>query len=328
MTKTCPACGFVSGAQARFCRNCGALLARANESDDQRVSPHAATVPLSDLHLHTDPLASHDTGLPNPARTSDLLHNELDELLRRSSVSASHPVTDDASSHEPNADASTHDANAENVDSDDSADGSRPLRIRVRPIESEAQPETTLTSTTRNASAQLATAETERAETTRASVSSPANALDELSSPTEARALRVWAGTAALAVVALIIASCVVLAWYVVRRVRNSGGANEGASVTTTSNTDAKRAAAAKLKEADELINDGRADEATARLREAAALDPTDAEPHRRLARLLTEGGARRMAITELQTVVRLAPEDAQARRDLEAAQSAVRDER
>jgi DNA-binding SARP family transcriptional activator len=105
--------------------------------------------------------------------------------------------------------------------------------------------------------------------------------------------------------------------------------ATEGAasaSNTAPATEDAKQAEAAKLKEADDLIAAGRADEATARLREAASLDPSDAEPHRRLARLLLEGGARRTAITELQTVTRLAPDDAAAWRDLANAQSAEGD--
>jgi DNA-binding SARP family transcriptional activator len=89
---------------------------------------------------------------------------------------------------------------------------------------------------------------------------------------------------------------------------------------------DAKQSVASKLKEADELIAAGRADEATARLREAAALDPADAEPHRRLARLLLAGGSRRTAIEELQAVTRLAPDDVAAWRDLAAAQSAEGD--
>jgi tetratricopeptide (TPR) repeat protein len=138
--------------------------------------------------------------------------------------------------------------------------------------------------------------------------------------------MRVWAGTAVFAVVALVLASGIVLAWYVAHRLHNSAASTAGLPVATSTTMDAKQAAAAKLKEADELINAGRADEATARLREVAALDPADAEPHRRLAGLLSEGGARRMAITELQTVVRLAPDDAQAWRDLATAQSAEGD--
>jgi tetratricopeptide (TPR) repeat protein len=63
--------------------------------------------------------------------------------------------------------------------------------------------------------------------------------------------------------------------------------------------------------------------EATALLREAAALDPANAEPRRRLARLLLAGGARRQGIEELRAVTRLDPADTESWRSLAATQFA-----
>jgi tetratricopeptide (TPR) repeat protein len=86
---------------------------------------------------------------------------------------------------------------------------------------------------------------------------------------------------------------------------------------------DPKLLANVKLAEADSLLASGNTEEAAARLREAAALDPANAEPQRRLARLLLAGGARRDGIEALKAVTRLAPDDTEAWLSLASAQSA-----
>ena len=87
--------------------------------------------------------------------------------------------------------------------------------------------------------------------------------------------------------------------------------------------TDARQQAQAKLAEAQKLLAAGDAITATARLREAVALDPTNAEAHRQLAQLLLESGARQTAIEELRAVTRLEPNDKDAWRQLAEAQFA-----
>lgn len=312
---------------------CGALLSRPNDAGDASVSPHASTVPLTGIDPATDSLSPHDTGSPNPPRTSDLRRGEIDELLLRLSDAESPSTTGDASQFAPVGD---------NTRADQTIDDSRPLSIRVRPIERDgastegARNSSLDANPDSNPSAGLAVASVDDA----ASKTSPATApvafavakpSGEIARPRrsrEARAMRPWAGAAIFCVLALVVATGVVLAWYALHRLRNASSANAStASVATTPGAvDAKQAVASKLKEADELIAAGRADEATARLREASTLDPADAEPHRRLARLLLTGGSRRTAIEELQAVTRLAPEDAAAWRDLAAAQSAEGD--
>src|SRR5205085_9228143 len=86
---------------------------------------------------------------------------------------------------------------------------------------------------------------------------------------------------------------------------------------------DAQQQAQAKVTEAQGLLSAGDPVGATARLREAIALDPTNAEAHRQLAQLLLESGARQTAIEELRAVTRLEPNDKDAWRQLAAAQFA-----
>jgi hypothetical protein len=152
------------------------------------------------------------------------------------------------------------------------------------------------------------------------------NSTDRAGTATGRRALRLWAGATVFAVVATIVAASIFGAWYVVQRVRASRASATATNANAPSaptNEQSKQTADAKLAEADQLLAAGRKDEAVARLREAAALDPASAEPHRRLARLLAAEGARRTAIEELRAVVQLDASDAAAWRDLAAAQSA-----
>ena len=142
----------------------------------------------------------------------------------------------------------------------------------------------------------------------------------------EDRALRMWGGLAVFGVAIVVLAATAAgLGWYFMRSLRDTAG-QPGAAVAPTAEAppaDARAKAAAKLAEAEGLLAAGRTDEAVALLRESAALDPSNAEPHRRLARLLLEGGARRTAIEELRAVLRVDAGDAKAWRELADAQLA-----
>ncbi|MCA1629601.1 MAG: tetratricopeptide repeat protein, partial [Acidobacteria bacterium] len=141
---------------------------------------------------------------------------------------------------------------------------------------------------------------------------------------TEDRAIQLWAGAAVFGVVVVVTAAVVLLGWLAMQRYRRAQATGVAASAAGATVTDeGRQTASAKIAEADRLLAAGRADEAVARLREAAAADPSNAEPHRRLARLLLEGGARRTAIEELKAVVRLDASDAAAWRSLADAQAA-----
>jgi len=127
----------------------------------------------------------------------------------------------------------------------------------------------------------------------------------------------------------VLVAAAVGVGWYFLRSVRDTAEQQQqqsGAAAAPPAEApapDAHALGAAKLAEAEGLIAAGRKDEAVALLREAAALDPANAEPHRRLARLLLESGARRTAIEELREVIRIDASDAKAWRELADAQLA-----
>jgi tetratricopeptide (TPR) repeat protein len=110
--------------------------------------------------------------------------------------------------------------------------------------------------------------------------------------------------------------------WFVLHR--------RSAALTTTNTNapvvvapDARQQAQAQVAEAQKLLSAGDPVGATARLRQALALDPTNAEAHRQLAQLLLESGARQTAIEELRAVTRLEPNDKDAWRQLAEAQFA-----
>jgi cytochrome c-type biogenesis protein CcmH/NrfG len=136
---------------------------------------------------------------------------------------------------------------------------------------------------------------------------------------TERRALRVWAVSAAIIAVLLV---CVVGAlWLALSARRAPASVNVDAPAAVP--MDARQQAQTKFAEAQGLLAAGNPIGATARLREALALDPTNAEAHRQLAQLLLESGARQTAIEELRAVTRLEPNDKDAWRQLAEAQFA-----
>jgi Tfp pilus assembly protein PilF len=317
---------------------CGAMLPRAAEDD--AVSPLAATIPLSaERPTATDELSPHDTGSPNRARTSSIANGEMADFLRRGGEPS-----------EPARPASTDTTQAVHDGAHDHSTelGEHPLTINVRPIDADviATPDALPTrhdSARHDDSARLADVNSSpsvplvtaadsgaRSIPSTASVASHDDERTVVTSKaraprsTEDRAIRLWAGAAVFGVVAVVTAAAVLLTWFAVQRYRRAHApvaTTNAASVPVTD--DARQTASAKLAEADQLLAAGRADEAVARLREAAAADPSNAEPHRRLARLLIEEGARRTAIEELRAVVKLDAKDAAAWRDLAAAQSA-----
>lgn len=328
MTHTCPGCGFVSGAEARYCRMCGTTLPRAaavSPDGEDSVSPLADTVPLAGP---TDRISPHDTGAPAPEPAASRVRRDFDEFRRRTEETHARLDAELWAS-----------APAGGVAAGDGEDEVTVIRrddevttIHVRELDDEGRaPSAGLrraADTGELAAAPAATAE--RAGRHRTPSRAPAPGAS--GGNVERRALRLWLGLAAFGlVVVLCVAAAVAVGWYMTRDGRFEQSAPASAGDAAPANPapapsaapDAKQQAAAKLAEAEQLMAAGSTDEAVARLREAAALDPADAEPHRRLARLLLDGGSRRTAIEELRAVARIDAGDAQAWRDLARAQSA-----
>jgi hypothetical protein len=357
MTKTCPSCGFVSNSEARFCRMCGALLPRVPEEfGDDAVSPSASTVPLTNSRPTTGALSPHDTGSPERARTGRLAGVEMAEFLRRAGEAGDAAFPEDAGEEPvdagerpltirvrpidtppaatidppPQAAAPTTPAPPNSAPlPDDARDGDDATLIAPVKVH-DAQPSATNAVAPPSAAVTPAPLVVDRSraasESSGGGARSAALSNSPARRPTEDRALRIWAGAAVFGVVALLVASVVVGAWYVVHRLRRAPAAETTTAATNTpapATEEARQSATAKLAEAEQLIAAGSTSEAVARLREAAALDPANAEPHRRLAHLLLAEGARRTAIEELRAAVRIDASDAGSWRDLASAQSA-----
>ncbi|HYO99595.1 MAG TPA: tetratricopeptide repeat protein [Pyrinomonadaceae bacterium] len=324
MTKTCPSCDILAPPDARYCRHCGMQLKRVGEAGDG-ISPIANTVPLSNQNT-TDEIVAHPAPQQSAAaHTSEVSRAEMNDMLRSGNGSASSPPqqhnspSDDFDPEQTQITIPVRPLTSRDLPADAAAAAAAvATRTSGKPQFNSAPQQVTLSPT---GSLQPATAP---ATTTNAPHPSPASTAAR---STESRALRVWLG-AGLAILSIVAIGCVVVAmWFGSRAWRGEQAPTP--AVTASGETgvpatdDPKQLADAKLREADALIAAGNASEAQARLREAAVLDPSNVEPHRRLSRLLLANGSRREAIEELRAVVRLAPEDAEAWRSLASAQQA-----
>ncbi|HEX8456883.1 MAG TPA: tetratricopeptide repeat protein [Pyrinomonadaceae bacterium] len=360
MTKTCPSCDVLAPSDARYCRHCGAPLKRlgaAGDGADDSISPIATTVPLSG-HNPTDEIVSHPAAYANAAHTSEVSREEMRDLLLARDTGATASDDRNGETHRTGDPASTradaqhnyapHDYASHNYAHEDFDPEQTQITINVRPLTSRNLPADAAAAasasiaTTRAASGKpefnnapqqvtLSPADSTHASSSPTpSAAAPAGQQRPVAQPNERRAFRVWLG-AGLAVLSLLVIGCVVAAvWFGARGFRRATETPQpavagGEAATTTAPTvaDPRELANAKLVEADTLIASGNTNEALARLREAAVLDPSNPEPHRRLARLLLSNDARREAIEELRVVTRLVPADAEAWRSLASAQFA-----
>ena len=324
MTKTCPSCDILAPPDARYCRHCGTPLKRIGETGaGERISPIAATVPLSEQNI-TDEIVAHPAPQQSAAtHTSEVSREEMNGMLRSGNGSAS-SSPQDYSSDEFDPEQTQITINVRPLTSRDlPADAAAAVATRANnKPQFNSTPQQVTLSPTGSLHPAHATSANAQATASDAPPASPSTS----SRSTESRAFRVWLG-AGLAVLSIAVIGCVVVALWFGSRVWR--GTQQPAPAIASGETsapvvnDPTQLAAAKLSEADTLIAAGNSQEAQARLREAAVLDPSNAEPHRRLARLLLANGSRREAIEELRAVVRLTPEDADAWRSLATAQSA-----
>jgi tetratricopeptide (TPR) repeat protein len=85
MTKTCPSCDILAPPDARYCRHCGTQLKRVGAASGENVSPIAATMPLSGQNTTDEIVAPHASPSSANAQTSEVTHEELDDLLQHRS---------------------------------------------------------------------------------------------------------------------------------------------------------------------------------------------------------------------------------------------------
>jgi tetratricopeptide (TPR) repeat protein len=330
MTHACPGCGFVSGTEARYCRMCGTQLPRAaNGGDgDDSVSPHADTVPLAGP---TEEISPHDTLSPAASPTSRV-GRDFEEFRRRAEETHARLEAErqaPAPAWPPAHDLTPRDG--DEGDEGDEGDDDEVTTIHVRTIE-DGRPASEALRRAADTGELAGRQQTTPKHAGRHQTASPAPGAS--SGRVERRALRLWLGLGVFGgVVVLCVAAAVFAGWYAMRggRTEQPTAAVNGTAAAVNAaeaapappaTEDAKQQAAARLAEAEQLLASGRREEAVARLREAASLDPANAEPHRRLARLLLDGGSRRTAIEELRAVVRIDPNDSQAWQELARAQA------
>ncbi|HLL15679.1 MAG TPA: tetratricopeptide repeat protein [Pyrinomonadaceae bacterium] len=350
MTKTCPSCDVLAPHDARYCRHCGAPLQRLGAANDAGgdISPIANTVPLPGNN-RTDEIVATPAPPPAASQTSEVTPEEMYDLWRRGIRAGD---VRDGESSAPSDGQLASARGARNYSSTHQADSLqtgalhgyapgdfdpeqtqitipvRPLTSRNLPADAAASPAVAAAARANN-KPQFNNAPRQVTLSPNGSLQSPsptpATAAPHLpAQPYERRAFRVWLGVAVLSVVVICFVAAV--AWLGVRgfrRVPETPTPAIAVGEAAPAPDDPKQLAKAKLAEADTLIASGNATEAASRLREAAVLDPDNAEPHHRLARLLLANGSRREAIEELRVVTRLAPADAEAWRSLASAQFA-----
>ncbi|MDX6268930.1 MAG: Tetratricopeptide repeat [Acidobacteriota bacterium] len=357
MTKTCPSCDVLAPPDARYCRHCGAPLKRLGAAGDTggNVSPIAATVPLSDQNT-TDEIINPHPAAATTTHTSEVSHEEMYDLWRGGTPTGE--VGDNDAGNSGGDDqqfASTRDGRGVHHASHAHQAGTLPadspqnyapgsdgdidpeqtqITINVRPLTSRLPADTdanTFAATRANnkpqfnsTPQQVTLSPTGSLQTPPPTTLPPAVVTRPAAQPNERRAFRVWLGMG-LALLSIVVIGCVAAAvWFGARGLRRASQTPPPAvAEAATPAADPKQLVQAKLAEADTLIASGNTTEALARLREAAVLDPADAEPHRRLARLLLAKGSRREAVEELRVTTRLAPGDAESWRSLASAQFA-----
>jgi tetratricopeptide (TPR) repeat protein len=150
------------------------------------------------------------------------------------------------------------------------------------------------------------------------SAARPVVALETPQPSVRRRNVRWWIALAVCAATILIVA--VISAWYIALRSFRTQPVEEVA-IPPTPTADARAAAEAKMAEADVLLATGQIDAAIARLREAVALDPTNANAYRKLGNALLTTGARKEAINAFLAAVANDPNDRAAWRALADAQ-------
>lgn len=331
MQKICPSCGADIFHGARFCRRCGAPLREDSMTGD--VSPRAETVPLQEVEGRVTEALADEDGRPS-ADTTRVSLSEMERILRSQQAAAPN-----AFNSQP-----THSAVTR---PDVPADRDEEVTITVPRHHS---PDTRDSAALDSAALDLErTVDAEAAEdfdqTRDAPVTVPHDARDDeltqvAASPpaahTNAASVRPsvrpkaptarkrgWPVVVGLCVAVLLAASALTfVAFKLLRRPSLTDLPSQGPTAPSPA-PDAVQRFEEKMAEAESLLAQGNMDAAVQSLRDANALDPSNARAHRRLGELLLAAGARREAIEELRAAARNAPDDFNAWRQLAMAQFA-----
>ena len=362
MQTHCPNCGAETFPGARFCRRCGAHVRAEGVQETGDVSPQAATVPLREegQGRKTDGLApgeeraSAETSRVSRADVEHLLRSQQQDAgdqnrldpdatvarLGRDTLVGARARDDGDAARDPEATLAARPA-VTRPDAPAGFEHGEELTVTVpRPVpptEAREAPadfvaalpasSATLRRTTRDAPAfePGAHATSTRESATPAPPSPDGHAFVQtpgVHAPAAPRRRR-WPLVVAVCAAALLFT--VAAAWLAVRFLRRPPATETATQAPSAPAVapDVRQQFDEKLAQAEALLAQGNMDEAVARLREANALDPSNARAHRRLGELLLASGARREAVEEFRAVTRNAPEDFTAWRQLATAQFA-----
>jgi tetratricopeptide (TPR) repeat protein len=301
-TRPCPSCGAETLPEARFCRRCGATLRAA--AGDGAATGEIEPLPPTVL-LPADPSTADDLDTPGAA---------FDPYATRyagapeTPPAASDPVAAPAGPHGTTADESAAEPDFGGYDDERTVAVAR----RVEPLGSGP------TYGRRGPTYEPPAGDDEAIEDDDEDDDSHHHPRHQAQPPAPRR----WPVVLALCLSFLLFAAAGAL--FAARYL-----AGRGASRTSTlppvppPPADPKQLFEEKMAEAEALLAQGDMDAALARLREAAALDPSNTRAHRRLGEILFDTGARGAAIESFRAVTRNAPQDFTAWRQLAAAQFA-----
>lgn len=316
MYNSCPNCGAVTPPEARFCRQCGALLGVSTGAvgplNNSAASP--STVPFSDNGRTTDPFAADDP--PDQKHTSDTTKVTTAEM--------GHPPpvrTQTEGTYDPEATIVQRPAQGNR-----GALPAGPQTFEPTPAPDASRFNTSVLSAPAGPTVEAPVSDDDDERTVVApasrpvgSPSTPAGASTHIAPPQvhKTKANRRWWPVAVA--VSLLIA--VPVLWFAMRLTR--GPASSQTNSAPVAVTDPKQLANRKLYEAQASIVAGDMRGSIALLREAIKLDPTNAVAHRSLGDLLLQSGARREAIDEYSAATRISSGDTAAWRALASVQFA-----
>lgn len=328
--------------EARYCRRCGTHLQRvtnAHASNDEFVSPQAATIPLSEDGRATNGLGQDELGRPN-AETNRVNRAELDDLLRtvRQEHAFDAPAAP-ATPEENQTSSPTTRAGEFNLPPEAFNGSVTQPSLRALPFQADGGGETRAVSseefddevTITVARQEAAPRQVVRLQAVEAPPLTPlpeeGQGADALGAPADEghaapapapprRTHKIWYGLAAVSVSLLLL---MVVGLWLGSRPTETPSPTNGNNVSPASNP--RQMAEEKMTEAEALLASGDLEAAIGRLREATSIDPSNAGARRRLADLLLNQGRRREAIEEYRAIVRNDARDAEAWRALARAQ-------
>ena len=310
MSKSCPNCRAVTAPEARFCRQCGALLQSATTAVNP-INNSAApqpTVPFSDNGRTTDGLAAEDPpGSKRASDTTKVTTAEINDLLPGR--------TRTEGTYDPEATIVQRPGHGSQE-----ASPADPQTSKLTPPLDDSRFNTSVLTAPADTTIAAPAFDNDDERTIVApALGHAASGSTTIGAPRDQRpkANRRWWPLAAAASLVIIVP----VVWFATRSTKET--ATPRVDSPPVAVTDPKQLANRKLSEAQALLVAGDMRGSIALLRDAIKLDAANAVAHRSLGDLLLQSGARREAIEEYLAATRINSGDTVAWRALASAQFA-----